>query len=1259
VPKFKVVIADRPQDLLAALVYDLSTPLSDAFKEEWVSVPSMGFRNWLSQELALQLGADTQSKQRDGITANIQMPFPGALRWLILDADRAQQDQSEAGSKQIVDPWRAERLVWTLLEVLSSQKSNLDDRLRHLTSAVSLAGRALPIALLFDRYMVHRPQMILSWISAQDLGPDGKELPAQQLWQPSLFRAAYQRITEQDTNIATPSQRLEGALEGVASGRVKLGEQGKNSLPERIFVFGQSVISADLGPLLTAVSAQHQVTALLLSPSAVTSQKLAQRVHDNPPELLHQRTSWAFLRSETQAQINPIDQESTATANELHPLLSSWALRPLESALLLGAGGVLPETFNASSGVSGSPAPDSLPPGPTLLNRLQHDLSQGSLRASSIQLNADDDSVQIHAAPGATRQAEVLRDAILALLRDNPDLTESEIVILCPQLEAFSPVLGAVFGPPANHGEQPVEGTLPALRYHVIDRSARSFNPLLDSIATMLQILPGRFDVASVSELLHTKAVRERFGLDGESLGLLLEWSQQACISWGLDGPQRQSWGIDPAHTANSWAAGVDQLMMGVALGDDLRDAIPPGSKVSARADAVSVASARKFSLATGGIAPMPLDDGQIGASGRLAEAVRTLAHVHDQVLPDSSSEKKKTVQEWSDALKHAADLMVEPARFEYWQRSQFDELLSELVEASQGVDGSNSVVLLTFADVRALLQMGLEGAKSSARLETGSILVATPGQVAAVPFKVVCILGLDADTLPGSRVGGDDLIPIAPAVGDRDRRNEARAELLSALLAAQDHLVITCASRDVRTNNKVPDSVMLLDLLEVCAATTGHRLKELQGAQAAEGDSGSAVSGSAVSDEAASSFSLVITHSRQAFDPKNFTAEEDKQPTGFDPAACQGAVAMRSAQHKIGDSTELFMSSPLPADESSTATVELTQLGYFFDAPVKAFFRNRLNVYIPGSSEVLASQLPTEIGGLDGSEVGGALLDLGLRLPRPESVLFAPETGTTNSQVQALHDSMRARGLLPPASLAMPELAKLSAEVAGLLACADRADVRRPATLAHPIDLTLPDGTHIVGSVGGCLEGGRPGPVRILYSRPKPKNQIRLALDLLVLTAVNPTEEWRGVLINRPESAKKLETELLVAGVEGSSPSERQGKAVAALSGLLSQYCDGLRYPLPLFQRTSYAYTGGLGGPKQKPNDKWGIPGNDRYIFDPECDDPHHILAFGSLSYEQLIAAQYGPYTFQSEASRLWGVLQQAIKIEHREPIEAFKDNK
>ena len=85
---------------------------------------------------------------------------------------------------------------------------------------------------------------------------------------------------------------------------------------------------------------------------------------------------------------------------------------------------------------------------------------------------------------------------------------------------------------------------------------------------------------------------------------------------------------------------------------------------------------------------------------------------------------------------------------------------------------------------MRRLLSPSLDGGAARADLGAGAMVVSRPSLLGNVPYRVVCILGLDADALPVGRAGGDDLMATAVAVGDRDPRSDARADLLAAVLS-------------------------------------------------------------------------------------------------------------------------------------------------------------------------------------------------------------------------------------------------------------------------------------------------------------------------------------------------------------------------------------------------------------------------------------------------------------------------------------------
>ena len=209
------------------------------------------------------------------------------------------------------------------------------------------------------------------------------------------------------------------------------------------------------------------------------------------------------------------------------------------------------------------------------------------------------------------------------------------------------------------------------------------------------------------------------------------------------------------------------------------------------------------------------------------------------------------------------------------------------------------------------------------------------------------------------------------------------------------------------------------------------------------------------------------------------------------------------------------------------------------------------------------------------------------------------------------------------------------------MLAMAERYDVRRPALIAHPVDLLLPSGIRLVGSVNGCIDGARPGPVRIAFHRGRPRDQIWLALDLLVLTATDPDAAWRGVAVARPNKGR-VEPVTLVEEVPGATGVERQANALAALEVLVAQYQDGQCYPLPLFEKTSYEHHA-----RGKPKDKWD-PAYGGDAGPREGEDRYHLMAFGSLTYNELTRIEPGGYSLDGEAARLWGTLAGAVAELH-----------
>src|SRR4029077_6456451 len=99
-----------------------------------------------------------------------------------------------------------------------------------------------------------------------------------------------------------------------------------------------------------------------------------------------------------------------------------------------------------------------------------------------------------------------LRDAILHVLEDDPTLEPRDVIVMCPDIETFAPLIQATFGAGEVAAED--EETLPAraqrpdLRVRLADRSLRQTNPVLGVVARLIELGTERVTASQVLDLV-------------------------------------------------------------------------------------------------------------------------------------------------------------------------------------------------------------------------------------------------------------------------------------------------------------------------------------------------------------------------------------------------------------------------------------------------------------------------------------------------------------------------------------------------------------------------------------------------------------------------------------------------------------------------------------------------------------------------------------------------------------------------------------
>lgn len=727
--------AERTDALADGLGALLGNPLADPFVEELVLVGARGIERWLSQRLAHRLG--TGPGRDDGVCAGVVFRSPGSL---IAEITGTADD----------DPWSPDAMCWPLLEVIDASLDEpwcrtLATHLGHFQPSEDEAelrrGRryavAWRLARLFASYARQRPQLLIDWLAGT---PD--ELDTDLDWQPPLWRALVDAM-----GIDPPHIRHQQTLTRLRVARTE-------TLPERLSLFGHTRLACTDIELLDALSTHHEVHLWLPHPSDPLWQALRD-VHGPVPR--------------------PVD---ASRAEAAHPLLATLGrdLRELQRGLPAN-----PQTDEY--------LPNTAPSG-NLLGWLQSDLAANAVRPSGRMLSGTDRSVQVHACHGPARQVDVLREVLLGLLADDETLQPRDIVVMCPDIETYAPLIAAGFGLGELAGENH-----PAhlLRVQLADRAPIQTNPLLGVAATLLDIVDSRTTASQVLNLAQAAPVRARFAFTDDDLEIITEWVRQTNIRWSFDATHRESYGL-AAFQHNTWRFGLDRILTGVAMSADSQAWLDTA---------------------------LPLDDvgsNRVELAGRLAEFVDRLQSGADALT------RPQPLVGWIGALTNGVSTLTRVHPDDGWQQGQLHRELSEVLRQA----GSRAETQLRLPDVRALLSGHLAGRPTRASFRTGSLTVCTMVPMRSVPHRVVCLVGLDDGVFPrADYVDGDDVLARRPLTGERDIRSADRQLLLDAVCAATETLVITYTGADEHSGREQPPAVPLAELIDALDATTAEPIRD------------------------------------------------------------------------------------------------------------------------------------------------------------------------------------------------------------------------------------------------------------------------------------------------------------------------------------------------------------------------------------------------------------------------------------------------
>lgn len=888
--------SNRLEALADALADALRQPSAEPMRAVRVVVGSRGMELWLRHQIA----------QRTGICANVRFLLPQQALQEIVTALLG-EDQPPAGPA-----WTADTLAWAVLACLpdlldepgfASLRAYLQDSAGCVDRRSQ--GLARQIAEVLDRILAYRPDWAVAWSSGRPVA----ELDlAADAWQPRLWQAIADVLGAEGHAPA----RMAAALQALPHAALDL---------EPLHVFGLSALPPAWLEFLAQAASLGRIDLYVPTPSprwfADVRRQARPSTHDAQPLL----AAFGRVGRDFQGTLEALPDELRD-----EPMADARFVPPIDEAI-----------------VAGDMTPDSPP---TMLQWLQSDVydvtdprtlqreaaggdADALQRWNARQLRDTDDSIRVHACHGPVRQVEVLRDTLLGLFADHPDLQPRDVIVMTPDVGTFAPLVEAVFAEGRSQAQDRAprwgEAGAPQIPFEIADQSLRRVNPVADALLRVLDLAGSRFEASAVLDLIAVEPVRQRFDLAAEDLATVRSWVRDSGIRWGLDEADRQAHD-QPADRANTWAFGLDRLALGVAMADD-------------------------------GGAPfagiLPFDDmegSRVALLGRFLACTRTLFRTAADLRA------ARPMAEWHLALTAAIAALTQTTPKAAWLSRQVTDALRDQAQAA-AVAGCTAPVTTTA--LSALLTGRFDIPAQEGGQRSGAVTVCSLQPRRNVPHRVVCLLGLDDGAFPrASRRLGFDLVAENRRPGDRDPREEDRYVFLEAVLAARGHLVILYDGRDPHTNEDVPPAVPVGELLDVLDRS--FPVGPVRGR-------------------------ILVRNALQPFSEGPFLArvagpDGRLRPSSFHAGMRQAAQLLR--QERLAPTGLFAPGSPLSAEGLDAVTLD--DLVRFLQHPTRFLLRKRLSLYLDERDDGIEDREPIELDKLAQWQVKEAILQAALAPGRP-----------------------------------------------------------------------------------------------------------------------------------------------------------------------------------------------------------------------------------------------------------------------------------
>ena len=692
-----------------------------------------------------------------------------------------------------------------------------------------------------------------------------------------------------------------------------------------------------------------------------------------------------------------------------------------------------------------------------LLSKIQNDILH--LREREEKEKILDNSIQIHSVHNIVREVEVLYDFILSAIEENKNLKTSDIIVVAQDIETYIPYIEFVF----SNSKIPF-----------FDKEIEKKSHIIEVFLNLLDITTTRFESNKV--LYFIESVKKNFSFKDEDIELIKLWIEELNIRWGFDAESKKDISL-PATRENTWSYGIDRLLLGYFMKSEqdktFLDILPfdnvEGNK----------------SIVLGNFIEFLTKLSNLNKSLKISRDLKKwqifLNSIFDDFIFDKNTEETKIIKSIINNLERE------------FNASNFTDKIDISVIKTHIKDKINNVDLS-----RGFLRNGIT---FSSMLKSRSI-----------PFKVVCLLGMDSSYPRVEKKLNFDLMTKKYRKGDKSKVFDDAHLFLEALLSAEEKFYVSYVGYSEKDNSPKAPSIFVTDMLN-------YIRKNFTGIS-----------------------NLEVFHKLHAFSPSYFDGTNENL-FSYSSENRELAESLFSYSNKKSELTENFLKGKLQEADNFDLPQSFKELSIkdfcsFFKHPAKYFIEKRLDIYFKERIETdVLDKEPFKIeAGLDKYLINKSALSY----------------KKNKKSFQSFYNTKKNEGVLPHTKIGKIEALKSFKQATSLFKKAEKFSTMENEKEIE-IAISIND-FQVSGKIGSIFDKKC-----IIFKSGKIK--IKDKLEACILNLFLSTQ-------------KNIITETILIGIDATLifPNFEE-EAEEILKTLIKKYEEGLKAPLHFFPEFSNQY--------------------------------------------------------------------------------------